>query len=223
MSALILRDAGASYGDVQVLDGVTLTINHGEHVALVGGSGAGKSTLLSLLFDRKRRDLAVVPQDLGLVQTLSVFHNVYMGRLAAHGTLYNMANLVRPFAREVAGVRAVLEPLGLADKMWAAAGELSGGQRQRTAVARTLYQAGDILLADEPVSALDGPMAEIVMQALTHSYRTAVLAMHDVEMALRYTHRVIGIDKGCIVLDRPSATLTPRDLTPLYMGEEERI
>lgn len=216
MEALALRNARASYGDTAVLGPLTLTVRRGERVALVGRSGAGKSTLLSLLYDRRRRDLALVPQDLGLVQTLSVFHNVYMGRLAEHRTWYNLANLVRPFRGEVDAIRPLLARLGMAENLWSRAGELSGGQRQRVAVARALYQRADVLLADEPVSALDGPLAVTVMEALTDTYDTAVLALHDIDLALRFADRVVGIRDGGIALDQPSARLGKADLNELY-------
>jgi len=221
MAVFALEAARARYGDQQVLGPVTLTVDEGEHVALVGRSGAGKSTLLSLMHEPSRRDLALMPQELGLVQTLSVFHNVYMGRLAANPTWYNLANLMRPFEREVAGVTAALEPLGLAGKIWARVGELSGGQRQRTAVARVLYQDVAVLLADEPVSALDVTRADDVMRTLTGAYRTVVLAMHDVELALRHTTRIVGIDGGQIVLDEPAERLTAAHLWPLYDYERD--
>lgn len=216
MEALALRDARASYGDTAVLGPLTLTVRRGERVALVGRSGAGKSTLLSLLYEPARRDLALVPQDLGLVQTLSVFHNVYMGRLAEHGSGYNLLNLIRPFRREVAAVRPLLERLGMADALWARAGELSGGQRQRVAVARALFQRAEVLLADEPASALDGPLAVTVMEALTETYGTAVLALHDIDLALRFADRVVGIRDGGIALDQPSGRLGKSDLHALY-------
>jgi len=182
----------------------------------VGRSGAGKSTLLSLLFDPKRRDLALMPQELGLVQTLSVFHNVYMGRLAVHSTWYNIANLVRPFEREVTAVSGVLAALGMEGKIWSRVGELSGGQRQRTAVARALHQQANVLLADEPVSALDVTRADDVMGAITNAYQTAVIAMHDVELALRHCSRIVGIDHGRVALDEPAKRLNAQDLMPLY-------
>ncbi len=216
MVALALHQARAAYGGQQVLGPLSLTVHRGERLALVGRSGAGKSTLLNLLYDSQRSDVALIPQELGLVQTLSTFHNVYMGRLAANPTWYNLRTLIRPSRREVAAVTAVLEPLAMAEKLWAPAGELSGGQRQRAAVARVLYQDGDVLLADEPVSALDGPQAEVVMQSLHDAYPTSVIAMHDVELALRYTDRVIGIRDGDIALDQPSRRLSVRDLLPLY-------
>ncbi len=223
MAVFALEDARASYGDQEVLGPVSLTVEAGEHVALVGRSGAGKSTLLSLLHDPQRRDIALMPQELGLVQTLSVFHNVYMGRLGANPTWYNLANLVRPFEREVAGVTSALEPLGMAGKLWARVGELSGGQRQRTAVARVLYQDAGVLLADEPVSALDVTRADDVMTVLSRTYETTVLAMHDVDLALRHSSRIVGIDSGQVVLDEAAVRLTAEDLWPLYEYEREAV
>jgi phosphonate transport system ATP-binding protein len=219
MTALALEDACAVYDGVRVLDGITLSVEPGEQIALVGGSGMGKSTLLRLLYDRERRDIALMPQELGLVQTLSVFHNVYMGRLAKHGTLYNLRTLIRPPRREIDVIEGILDGLGMADKLWAPVGQISGGQRQRVSVARALYQDGDVLLADEPVSALDQHTAHIVMDAITQHYTTAVIAMHDVDLALGYTQRVIGLDGGCIALDRPSGELDRTALAPFYRGE----
>jgi phosphonate transport system ATP-binding protein len=172
-----------------------------------------------LVFGSTRREVALMPQALGLVQTLSVFHNVYMGRLAVHPTWYNIANLVRPLAREVDAVRGVLDPLGMGEKLATRVGELSGGQRQRIAVARALYQRAEVLLADEPVAALDVTRAEDVMHTLKGAYSTAVVALHDVDLALRHCSRVIGIDGGRVALDEPAERLSAQDLLPLYAYE----
>lgn len=216
MSALILDQAYANFGGTTVLGPIDLIIKPGEHVALVGRSGAGKSTLLSLLLDRRRRDMALIPQNLGLVDTLSVFHNVYMGQLPMHSGAYNLINLIRPFRRQILAVTAVLEQLDMLPTLWTRAGELSGGQRQRVAVARSLFQGGDVLLADEPVSALDGPRCEAVMQALTTQYTTTIIAMHDLDLARRYASRLIGIQNGTIALDLPSHSVSSHDLDALY-------
>ncbi|MBB3190558.1 ATP-binding cassette domain-containing protein [Halomonas cerina] len=217
MNALALNEIVADYGTQRVLGPLSITLARGERVALVGRSGTGKSTLLGVMHQHwHRQGVALMPQELGLVPSLSVFHNVFMGRLARQPTWYNLASLVRPFRHDVAAIRPLLERLGIDDKCWTATGELSGGQRQRVAAARALYQQGDLLLADEPVSALDGPLSEVVMTALTQAYPTAVLAMHDVELALRFTERVIGIADGAIVIDAPSRTLRAQDLLVLY-------
>ncbi|MBB3231381.1 ATP-binding cassette domain-containing protein [Halomonas stenophila] len=217
MDSLALTDIVADYGTQRVLGPLSITLAPGERVALVGKSGAGKSTLLGIMHRHwQRQGVALMPQELGLVPSLSVFHNVFMGRLARRSAWYNLASLVRPFRRDVATILPLLEQLGIADKCWTASGELSGGQRQRVAAARAIHQQGELLLADEPVSALDGPLSETVMAALTEAYPTAVLAMHDVELALRYTDRVIGIADGTIALDAPSHALGPQDLRVLY-------
>lgn len=216
MSALTLDQAYADYGGTPVLGPIDLHIKPGEHVALVGRSGAGKSTLLSLLHERQRRDIALIPQSLGLVDTLSVFHNVYMGQLPSHSGVYNLINLIRPFRQQVVAVTAVLEQLDMASSLWTRAGELSGGQRQRVAVARALFQGGDVLLADEPVSALDGPRSEAVMQALTSQYTTTIIAMHDLDLARRYASRLIGIQNGIIALDSPTDSVSSSALDALY-------
>jgi ABC-type phosphate/phosphonate transport system, ATPase component len=216
MAALLLDGARADYGGSPVLGPLDLKVERGECVALVGRSGAGKSTLLSLLRDAKRRDAALVPQNLGLVDTLSVFHNVYMGQLAQHSNLYNLINLARPFAAQVRAVQAELEHLDMSNSLWTRTGELSGGQRQRVAVARALFQAGEVLLADEPVSALDGPRAIAVMDALSARYETAVIAMHDVDLALRYADRLVGIRDGLIALDQPAGQIDYDALRALY-------
>lgn len=218
MVALALEDVSASFGDTPVLGPLSLTVRRGEQVALVGKSGAGKSTLLGLMYQEARLPVAYMPQALGLVETLSVYHNVYMGRLSEHPTWYNLLNLAWPQRKELAAIEPLLAWLQLLEKRRAPAGELSGGQRQRTAAARAIYQGADLLLADEPVSALDGPLSHVVMQALTRSYPTAVLAMHDVELALQYTQRIVGIQQGQVVLDEPSHRLSPLDLQSLYQG-----
>ena len=217
MTTLALQDAVATYGEVRVLGPLSLTLAPGERVALVGRSGAGKSTLLSVMYDQWRdQGAALMPQDLGLVTTLSVFHNVYMGRLDRHSWWRNLLTLMRPRPDDVTEIDALLSRLGLDDKRWTPCGELSGGQRQRVAMARVIHQGGGILLADEPVSALDGPLSEVALTALTDAYPTAVLAMHDVDLALRYCNRVIGIQDGTIAIDQPSQRLAATDLLPLY-------
>ena len=216
MAVLAVNDLSASYGGERVLGPLSLSLASGERVALVGRSGAGKSTLLSLLYDEADASTAFMPQDLGLVDTLSVFHNVYMGQLDRHSILYSLCNLLVPLTKPRHEIQGILDELGLGDKRREPAGELSGGQRQRVAVARALYQQGSLLLADEPVSALDGPLARRVMAALTRAYPTSVIALHDVDLALAYSDRIIGIQDGHIALDEPSSRLTAADLQPLY-------
>ena len=139
-----------------------------------------------------------------------------MGQLATHSGAYNLINLIRPFRTQIRAVTAVLEQLDMVSTLWSRVGELSGGQRQRVAVARSLFQNVDVLLADEPVSALDGPRSEAVMQALIKQNTTTIIAMHDLDLARRYANRLIGIQDGTIALDAPSRAVNTHDLDALY-------
>ncbi|SFR45035.1 phosphonate transport system ATP-binding protein [Marinobacter daqiaonensis] len=213
---LELTGLSGFYNGQRVLGPLSFTVNPGERIALVGSSGAGKSTLIRLIHDRVNDTAALVPQELGLVNALPVFHNVYMARLDQHSALYNLATLIRPFRKDRAEVTGILERLSMGEKLWKPSASLSGGQRQRVAIARALYREADLLLADEPVSALDGPMANLVMTLLQERFSTFVVALHDVELALDHTTRIIGIRNGKIALDAPSRDLTPADIRPLY-------
>ena len=213
---LELNDVSVRYEGEPVLDRISLAINEGEKVALVGRSGAGKSTLLRLLFESARGEAALVPQDFALVRALSVFHNVYMGRLERHSAVYNLCNLIRPFRREIAAVTPLLETLELDEKLFEPAGQLSGGQQQRTAVARAVHQGASILIADEPVSSVDEHQSRTVLDALTAHHRTVVLAMHDTTLAIEYADRLIGLRDGRIGFDRSTQGMHSSDLDLLY-------
>ncbi|MBL3825523.1 MULTISPECIES: phosphonate ABC transporter ATP-binding protein [Marinobacter] len=216
MSGFDLSGLTASFGGERVIGPLSLTVKQGEQVALVGKSGAGKSTLIRLIHERVNRESSLVPQDLGLVNALPVFHNVFMGQLDKHTTWYNTLTLIRPFSRNRDEVRELLRALGMAEKLWLPTASLSGGQRQRVAIARALYRNAPVLLADEPISALDGPMAHLVMELLKERFQTSVIALHDVEMALKYCSRIVGIQDGQVALDESSKRLTATDITSLY-------
>ncbi|MEQ9124921.1 MAG: ATP-binding cassette domain-containing protein [Alphaproteobacteria bacterium] len=218
MTPIAIEGATVGYGGRAVLEDVTLTVRPGEIVALVGRSGAGKSTLLRLLYERAGPAAALTPQDYGLVQSLSVFHNIYMGRLDRRGWLANLRALLAPARADVAAVRKVAARLGLEEKLFQPAGELSGGQKQRTAVGRALYREAEIVLADEPVSAVDEHQSRDVLAALLEGYDTAVLALHDRALAIAFADRIVGLKDGRIALDRPSAGLAPADLDEVYGG-----
>ena len=139
-----------------------------------------------------------------------------MGSLSQHSTFYNLLNLIWPQKKEIALISPIVEKLGLIDKLFDRSGELSGGQQQRTAVCRALLQGGEAVLGDEPVSAVDNHQSRIIIQALCDSFETVVLAMHDVELALEYSTRIIGIKNAKIALDAPTNSLLRSDLDFLY-------
>lgn len=211
-----LDNEDLGYDNGAVLRGISISIAAGERVALIGESGAGKSTLLSVLQSRYRDSAALIPQELGLVRSLSVFHNVYMGSLHRHSAAYNLLNLIWPRKKEVARIRPIVERLGLGDKLFERVGELSGGQQQRTAIARAILQGGDAVLGDEPVSAADNLQSRVILEALSDTFETVVLAMHDVDLALEFSTRIVGIKNGGIALDAPAAGLTRTACDFLY-------
>ena len=216
MTLLQLSDEVAGYQGKTILRDLTLSIEAGERIGLVGESGAGKSTLLRLIYERCRDHAALVPQDSGLVQSLSVFHNVYMGRLHTHSVWRNFRNLLKPTRDDIATVRPIVDELRLEEKIFSPVAELSGGQQQRTAVGRALYNTGDVLIGDEPVSAVDEHQARDILSLVNSQKKTVVLAMHDRALALEFTDRVVGIRDGRIVLDEATAGMVPGDLDDLY-------
>lgn len=214
--AVSLVRAEAAYGGKPVLSGIDLTIRDGERVALMGRSGAGKSTLLGLIHAQARARVALIPQAAALVRTLSVFHNVYMGRLDRRSTLHNLRTLAFPAKTDVAEIREVLDRVGLSGEWRAKAGALSGGQQQRVSVARALYNGRPILIGDEPVSALDRAQGGTVLARLAERHETLVLALHDIALALAHTDRIVVLDAGRIVLDAPARDLDEAALAPFY-------
>ncbi len=204
------------YAGRPVLRDLDLTIEPGDRIAILGRSGAGKTTLLNLIYERCRAEAALIPQGAALVRTLSVFHNVFMGRLDRHPTWFNLKTLAWPSRREIGDVRQVLDLVGLGEEAFRKAGELSGGQQQRTSVARALYASRSMAVGDEPVSALDAVQAAEILGRLRERHATMVLALHDVPQALAYATRVLAIRDGWVALDRPAADLDPRDLAPFY-------
>ena len=211
-----LQSANALYKDEVVLNDISLHIPFGQKLALIGRSGAGKSTLLKLLYDLRPQDIALVPQDYGLVTSLSVFHNVYMGQLGHHPTWYNLVNLMKPLKKPVADVSKILTSIKLGDKLFEPVAQLSGGQKQRTSIARAIMQGGGILLADEPVSSLDEKQSELVMNLLCSHFDTVVLALHDIDLALSHCDHIIGLDHGRITLNAATKNLNRNDLLELY-------
>ena len=217
-SLVELRRASAGYAGRAVLHDIDLTIRAGERIAVMGRSGAGKSTLLNLLYDRITDRVALIPQAAALVKTLSVYHNVYMGRLDRHATWYNVRNLVWPARDDIAEIERTLGLVGMTEKLFARAGALSGGQQQRTSVARALYNGRPIVIGDEPVSALDRVQATEILGKLCAHSETAILALHDIPLALAHADRVIVLEDGRIVLDAPARSLRAADLVPYYGG-----
>ncbi len=215
----------------------------GERVAVLGASGAGKSTLLGVLngsvlptaggvrvlgadpavlrgraLRRLRARVGTVHQHLELVGPLRVVHNVNAGRLAAWSPARAAWSLVRP--QGVEDVRAALDRVGLADRLFDRTERLSGGQRQRVALARLLVQRPELVLADEPASALDPALADAALTLLAELALdrggALVACLHDPGLALRHCDRVVGLVDGRVTVDTPTAVLTVADLEEFY-------
>lgn len=237
---------------VKGLDDVTLQIKQGEFVGIIGLSGAGKSTLLrsvnrmheisagELIVNENevknlkgkelrkfRRNIGMIFQSFNLVSRTTVIKNVLTA---------NVPDM--PFWRVLLGVFtknnkiAALESLdkvGILDKAYIRADQLSGGQQQRVALARTLAQNPKIILADEPVAALDPVTAKQVMddfKKINHEMNISILInIHHVELALNYADRIIGIRSAKIVYDGPANEVTEEALDKIYGGQvpEEEV
>ncbi len=211
-----LQDVSVSYKDTLALKNITVHIQEGEKVALIGPSGAGKTTLLYTLYELEKQSSAFVHQHYALVPQLSVFHNVYMGRLDHHRTTYNLLNLLKPQKKEIEKIYPILDSLGMAENMFKRVGALSGGQQQRTAIARAMFRQVDTLFADEPVSSIDPHQAGTVLQLITRTTKTVILSLHSVDLALQFAERIIGMRLGQVIFDMPPEKVDDRLLSQLY-------
>jgi len=239
-----LRAAGRCYGAFRALQPLELEIRAGERVALVGPSGAGKTTALRLLattlapsegrvevlgedparlgaraLRRLRARVGTIHQELHLVPQSTTFQNVVAGRLGRTTLAGALALLVS--RREVTEVRELLAALGIADKLFERVDLLSGGERQRVAIARTLHQDPELVLADEPLSSVDPERASDVAALLSRAFagRTLVVSTHHIDPLLPHVDRVVGLRAGELAFDVPSSRLRPNDLAALYRGE----
>lgn len=218
--AFNFKEESIFYEDFLAIDSLNLDIKKGEKVALLGKSGSGKSTLLKRMYELQNKKSSYIPQELGLVDNLSVFHNVYISQLDKNSLFYNIRNLIKPIAKEKDGISNILKDLLINDKIDEKAQNLSGGQKQRVAIARALYSKKDILLADEPVSALDEFLSKRVVQRLVNSHETVICTLHNVDLALSGFDRVIGLKNGKLILDKKCEYLTQEDREELYHAVE---
>ncbi|WP_114808515.1 ABC transporter ATP-binding protein [Vibrio cholerae] len=208
---------------VKALDGVDLTIRHGEFLAILGPSGSGKSTLMNVLgcLDKPtagRYQLDGHPVDSLSTQQLAAIRNQKIGFVFQSFNLLEYASALDNVALPLvyAGVKAkdrrrrateLLTRVGLADRLDHKPNQLSGGQKQRVAIARALINQPQILLADEPTGALDsksGAKIEALFNELHREGRTIIVVTHDNELAKR-TKRIVTIRDGQVVSDEPTA------------------
>lgn len=215
--AFYLENETITYDDnFTILDSLNFSIKKGSKLALLGKSGSGKSTLLKFLLSQKIDEISYIPQDLSLVQNLSVFHNIYTSKIDEHSIFYNLRNLIIPYKHELKNIKYILKKFDLEDKILDTCNKLSGGQQQRVAISRAIYKNKNILLADEPIASLDEYMSQKVLKTLIQEFETVVCAIHNVPLAIQYFDRVIGLKNGQILVDKACNELTDDDIQKLY-------
>ena len=230
----------------RALKQISLRLEAGEQVAVIGPSGAGKTSLLRIAGTSVRpsegrvETLATNPWQLGasglrglrarigmvhqappIPLRLRVVTAVLAGRLGVWSTGRALASLLYP--ADIEGAREVLARFDLADRLFDRCDRLSGGQLQRVGIARVLYQRPALLLADEPVSALDPVLADaavgqLVAQAAA-SGATLVASLHAVDLALKWFPRIVGMRDGEVVFDAPARDVNETMLHELYAAE----
>jgi phosphonate transport system ATP-binding protein len=244
MTAVLQLDGVTVAGRQQPrLDGVSLRLEPGERVALIGASGAGKSTLLAIAngliapqrgqvrwlgelqaHSRRQRRLqqariGTLWQDLRLIEELSVQQNLNAACLARWGWPRALLNLLIPLDSQVCA--QLLKRLDLDETLLnQPVSCLSGGQRQRVAIARLLRQQPLLVLADEPLASLDPRLAEELLSlllALTEAPRALLLSLHRPDLLAGFD-RVIGLRGGRIAFDGPPTALNASQLDALYAG-----
>ena len=233
-------------GGRRALDSITLTIDTGTIVSVIGPSGAGKTTFIRCInrlidcsagsieingesvlqagsrrLKQLRRKIGMIFQNYNLVERLTVFEN------ALHGCLGSM-----PFYRSLFGLYpqderaralALFDELGLSEHVYQRCADLSGGQKQRVGIARALMQEPDILLCDEPVSSLDPQSAQDILDYITRIVKsrglTCIMNMHHVEYAKRYSDRIIGLRCGRLVFDGTPTELSEAALHMIFASD----
>jgi phosphonate transport system ATP-binding protein len=213
-------DKRIAYGDSVVIESLELSVKQGEKLAILGPSGAGKTTLLEQIYQALRQQACLCAQSQGLVENLSLYHNVFMGALGRHNSLYNLVNLVFPFRRPRLQVKQLCELLELDADLSEQVQYLSGGQRQRVALARALYQEQAIFIGDEPFSALDPSMAERLLVRVLARHQSAICVLHDPVLALAHFDRIVVFHAGIKVFDGLSSSLTLAQLR-LYYSQDK--
>ncbi|QHC60390.1 phosphonate ABC transporter ATP-binding protein [Rathayibacter sp. VKM Ac-2760] len=242
-TVVTITDVTKRFGTTTALDGVSLTVRRGEIVVLLGLSGSGKSTLLRhldaleipssgsvavlgeevpTLRGRRLRELrgrvGFIFQQFELVPSLTVLENVLTGALAElRGPRLGLWSY--PKAKKLRALQH-LDRVGLLERAYQRADTLSGGQQQRVAIARALMQNPSILLADEPVASLDPESSDQVMglirEIAAEEGLTVICSLHQVDLAIAWADRIVGLRHGAVVLDTPASGLSKAEVMEIY-------
>ena len=248
MKSLKITNLKKRFKNINAVNGISLEINEGEIIGIIGRSGAGKSTLLRMInrliepsegsiefndinitllkgkaLRKWRSECAMIFQQFNLVERIDVLTNVLIGSL---GRNYNFLNLIGIFSKkEKINALKNLDRFDLSEKALQKAGTLSGGQQQRVAIARALMQKPKILLADEPISSLDPKNAQRVMDDMLKINRedgiTIICNLHSLDVAKKYCDRLIGLSDGKVVFEGVPDDLTTEISKELYDIDNE--
>lgn len=230
----------------KAISNINFDISQGEFVTILGPSGAGKSTILrcinrmidvssgDILFENKnivnlkgkdlrkhRTRVAMVFQNFNLVEQLTVIENVLHGRLGYKSTLQGILNLYTQEEKNRA--LELLKILQLDSFINKKCKDLSSGQKQRVGIARALIQNPKMILCDEPIASLDPSSSKVIMDYLKQINRdmgiTCILSLHHVDVAIKYSDKIIGINKGSIVYKGSSSNLSKECIYKIYGSE----
>ncbi len=248
MAILEIKDLRARYSasGPEILKGISFEVSEDDFFAIIGPSGAGKSTLIRCInrlvepasgqiffngteitsLPRRalcalRRDIGMIFQEFNLIDRMSVMDNVLSGRLGYTG---NIRTLFRMFPRaDIERALHLLDRVGLSDQVDKRADELSGGQRQRVGIARALMQEPKLLLLDEPTSSLDPKISRDVMglikQMATELKVPCLCNIHNVNLAMEFCNKIIGLQDGVKMFDGPAETMDENMLNKIYAME----
>ncbi|KPU42583.1 glutamine transport ATP-binding protein GlnQ [Oxobacter pfennigii] len=251
MSLLKVTNLSKEYkGGTKALSNVNFSVDEGEFISIIGPSGAGKSTLLrcinrmidatsgEIIFDgvnvmslgknelrKLRTKIGMIFQHYNLVFRLSVIENVLHGRLGYKNTLDGI--LGKHKEEEKIQAFKIIDKLGLNEQAYKRCDELSGGQKQRVGIARALIQNPRLVLCDEPIASLDPNASKIIMDHLKSINKemgiTCLLNLHQVDVAMKYSDRIIGINSGKIVYDGSAKSLTREKIHEIYGSESGEL
>ncbi len=234
----------------KALDDLSFSVKEGEFLSIIGPSGAGKSTILrcinrlvdatdgKIIYDGKdimhinkrqlrnvRTKTGMIFQHYNLVDRLSVMENVLHGRLGQKSTFSGMIGHYSESEKEQAF--AILEELGLAEQAYKRCDALSGGQKQRVGIARAIMQQPKLILCDEPIASLDPKASKTIMDHLAQINQsmqiTCIVNLHQVDVAMKYSQRILGIAAGKLVFDGTPSELTQEKIHEIYQSNAKDL
>jgi len=251
MPILEFQNVSKTYNNItKALINVSFSVEEGEFVSIIGPSGAGKSTILrcinrlidatqgTIIFDghdinhadkreirQIRKKTGMIFQHYNLVERLSVIENVLHGRLGHKSTISGVFGYYTEQEKENAF--QILAKLGLTEQAYKRCDELSGGQKQRVGIARSIMQQPRLILCDEPIASLDPSSSKVIMDHLSNINKnmkiTCIFNLHQVDVAMRYSKRIIGVTSGRIVYDGPPDKLSKAQIYEIFQSNEGEL